>query len=130
MESGNKEVIDSQRSQGKCLESLGLELNPAGRIAQTEAAEEHKPGGSSSRTVASVWGLALRSQLVCCGARQKKRGSPFQGWAGLLSGYVTVHLKGSCGFSLEWKSRLGNPSVEPGTDIDVLCDLGHITSLP
>lgn len=67
---------------------------------------------------------------MCDGARQKRRGSSFQGWAGLLSGYIMIYPKGNINFSQEWKPRLGNPRIQLSSDVDLLYDLGQVTFLP
>lgn len=55
---------------------------------------------------------------------------PVQEQADFLSGSLTANPEGSISFSSGWKSRLGNPRFEPGSNANLLCDLVQVAPLP
>ena len=69
----NKKVIESWESQGRCLESPGVEScreNLQKQRLQRKASQV----GAAARKKASVSGVALQSKWACCGTRQRGEG--------------------------------------------------------
>ena len=76
----NKKVIESWESQGRCLESPGVESCRENLHKQRLQRKASQVGAAAGKK-ASVSGVALQSKWACCGARQRGEGDDSRdGW--------------------------------------------------